>query len=145
MDKQAQWMAKSNCREVVEQSVRYVDAGDAEAFSQLFAEDAVLLRPNGQAIEGREAIYQAYAQRPADRLTRHLVTNVAVDVSADGQARARSYVLLWSGTVAGAASTAGSPADARQQVGEFFDQLTQAANGDWLIQRREAKFVLYSV
>lgn len=144
MNQQAIWMEKLACREVVERSVRHVDAGDADAFAALFAEDAALLRPGGAALQGREAIRRSYAARPADRITRHLVANTVVDIRADGLARACSYVLLWSGSADAPDGAFGRPAHARQIVGEFDDLLRRQADGAWRIQRREARFVLHA-
>ncbi|RYY95862.1 MAG: nuclear transport factor 2 family protein, partial [Comamonadaceae bacterium] len=136
---EAHWIDQLACRTLVEASVRHVDDGDAPAFAALFTDDGVLVRPNGALIEGREAIQETYAQRAADRLTRHLVTNVHVTPEADGSARARSYVLLWTGSSATPADgTAGRRADARQLVGEFDDRLVRGADGAWRIQRRQA-------
>lgn len=138
------WLAKLACRELIEQSVRHVDDGDAEAFSRLFTEDAVLVRPSGAVLHGREAIRLSYAARPADRITRHLVTNVVVAVEEQDRARARSSVLLWTGSVGTPATAFGRPADARQLVGEFDDQLLRMPDGAWRLQRREARFVLHT-
>ena len=144
MNEQAQWLAKCACREVIEQSVRHVDNGDAEALSRLFTDDAVLVRPSGAALHGRAAIRQSYAERPAQRITRHLVTGTVVEVAQDDQARARSYVLLWTGSSDAPASPFGTPADPRQLVGEFDDQLRRLSDGSWRIARREARFVLHA-
>ena len=99
MTTQTHWIDILACRTLIETSVRHVDAGDAPAFAALFTEDAVLVRPNGSLLEGRAAIHAAYAQRAADRVTRHLVTNVAVTLEDGGRAQARSYVLLWTGSM----------------------------------------------
>ncbi|WP_225784354.1 SgcJ/EcaC family oxidoreductase [Xenophilus sp. Marseille-Q4582] len=140
----AAWIDRLACRTLVETSVRHVDAGDAAAFAALFAEDAVLVRPNGSRLEGRAAIQAAYAQRAPGRLTRHLVTNVAVTLEAGGRARARSYVLLWSGATPEADPVYGRRAEARQLVGEFDDEMVRDAQGEWRLLRRHASFVLHS-
>ncbi|MDA7416293.1 nuclear transport factor 2 family protein [Xenophilus arseniciresistens] len=136
------WIAKLACRELIETSVQHVDDGNASAFAALFAPDAVLVRPNGSLLEGRAAIEAAYAQRPATRLTRHLVSNVVVTLTDDTHAHARSYVLLWSSDLTEADPVYGRRADARQLVGEFEDQLSRGADGQWQLQRRAARFVL---
>lgn len=141
----APWIDILACRTLIETSVRHVDAGDAQAFAALFTEDAVLVRPNGSLLEGRAAIQAAYAQRAADRVTRHLVANVAVTLEADGRARAHSDVLLWTASTPDAADPVfGRRADARQLVGEFDDQLVKDAEGEWRLQRRQARFVMHS-
>ena len=42
------------------------------------------------------------------------------------------------------ASPFGTPADPRQLVGEFDDQLRRLSDGSWRIARREARFVLHA-
>ena len=144
MGKNDQWTGKLACRELIEKSVQYVDDGDARTFADLFTDDAVLVRPDGQAIEGREAIFQAYVARAPERMTRHLVTNVVLEAVGPARLSARSYVLLWTGSTRDEAGPGGRPADSRQLVGEFADQLVRGPDGHWRIRRREACFVLHS-
>jgi ketosteroid isomerase-like protein len=134
--------AAAACRETVLRAAAAVDTGDARGLADLFTEDAVLLRPNGEALHGRAAIFDAYANRPAGRITRHLVTGTWVDLLAGGQARATSFVLLWSGDAARPQSPSGRPAD-KQVVGEFHDLLVHTATG-WRIARRDARFILHA-
>ncbi|GAB1391440.1 hypothetical protein MASR1M6_36220 [Rubrivivax sp.] len=138
------WTDRMACRELIERSARCVDDGDARAFAELFTENAILVRPSGQALQGREAIFQTYAGRPPERITRHLVCNVVITLDAIDRASARSDVLFWSGSANAADSPSGRPADARQLVGAFADTLVRGTDGGWRIQRREASFVLYS-
>lgn len=136
-------LAQQACRDLVLRAAACADAGDAQALAQLFAEDGVLVRPNAGPLTGRAAIHAAYAQRPSGRITRHLVTNTMVELDDPQSAHALSYVLLWAGVQDDADGPAGRPAAARQMVGEFADRFTRAADGRWLIQRREARFVLH--
>ena len=138
------WMDRLACRELIDRSVQCVDDGDARAFADLFADDAVLVRPNGQSLDGRAAIFEAYAARPPDRITRHLVTNVVFEASGPARLAARSYVLLWTGSARDEAGPSGRPADSRLLVGEFADELTRQPDGQWRIQRRESRFILHS-
>lgn len=132
-----------SCQTLVLRAAHCADTGNAQAHAQLFTPDGVLMRPNAAPLVGREAIAAAYAQRPADRITRHLVTNTLVDVVSPTQAHALSYVLLWSGSTDSAAGPQGRQAHPKQMVGEFKDVLVQGPQG-WLIQQREASFVLYA-
>jgi uncharacterized protein (TIGR02246 family) len=131
------------CHELVLRAASRADAGDAVGLARLFAADGVLVRPNAQPLQGREAIQAAYAQRPADRITRHLVTNTLVEVESSTSARALSYVLLWTGSTNDPVTPQGRRAHARQVVGEFEDQFVLESEG-WLIRRRDARFVLHS-
>jgi uncharacterized protein (TIGR02246 family) len=144
MDADERRALQQACSELVLRAAACVDGNDAAGLAQLFAEDAVLVRPNGAALHGREAIQAAYAQRPADRITRHLVTNTVVEVESPTRARALSYVLLWTGSTADAAGPNGRPAQSRQVVGEFDDRFSFTPDAGWLLQRREARFVLHS-
>lgn len=131
------------CRELVLRTARCADAGDAAGLARLFAQDGILVRPNAQPLHGRSAIEAAYAGRPADRLTRHLVMNTLVEIESLSRARALSYVLLWTGSTTDPDGPQGRPAHARQLVGEFDDRFEDGPDG-WRIQRRDACFVLYS-
>lgn len=131
------------CRELVLRAANRADAGDAAGLARLFAADGVLVRPNAQPLQGRESIQAAYAQRPADRITRHLVTNTLVEVDSLSSARALSYVLLWTGSTSDPDTAQGRRAHARQLVGEFEDQFVLESEG-WRIGRRDARFVLHT-
>ena len=131
------------CRDLVLRAAAQADAGDATALAALFTERAVLARPNAEPLQGRAAIRASYAQRPAERITRHLVTNTVVVVESPGTSRALSSVLLWAGSSADADGPRGRPAQGGQLVGEFDDRLTLTAEG-WRIERREARFVMHS-
>lgn len=138
-----QLLTRQACQELVLRAAAFADAGDAQALARLFAEDAELQRPSGEPLQGRAAIGAAYAQRPAGRITRHLVTNTLFDFSDADRPWARSQVLLWSCDQAAEAGAHGRPAHARELVGEFDDRFCRAADGRWLIARREARFVMF--
>jgi ketosteroid isomerase-like protein len=130
------------CRETVLRASAAVDANDAAAFAGFFTDTGVLERPNAAPVSGRDAIREAYAQRPAQRLTRHLVTNTVVDIDGPDSAQARSLVLLWAGNTNDTVGPQGRPAEGRQVVGEFHDELAHTPQG-WRIARRKALFVLF--
>ena len=131
------------CQGLVLRTVACLDRGDADALAALFSDDAVLVRPGAEPLEGRSAIRDSYAQRPPQRMTRHLVANMLVDVESAEQARVRSTVLLWTGSTADPEGPHGRPAQGREMVGEFDDRLRRQGTGPWLITRRDVRFVLY--
>lgn len=135
-------MAVEACRRLILDAVAYTDGGDTEALAALFTDDAVLVRPGGTEIRGRAAIQQVYASRPADRITRHLVSNTRVDLLSDIEARATSFVLLWAGSKSDPEGLQGRLARQAGVVGEFDDRIRFEAQG-WRIFRREARFVLH--
>ena len=142
MDHLQRLLIDQACRELVLRAALHADANAPAPLAGLFTEDAVLARPNAEPLHGRTAIQKAYEQRPADRLTRHLVTNIVVDIESATQARAISYVLLWAGTGTDTPGALGRPAH-RCQVGEFDDRFALTPDG-WRIARREARFVLHN-
>lgn len=143
MDTTERLAIEQACRELVLRAARCVDAHDAAGLARLFAADGVLVRPNAQPLQGRDAIQAVYAQRPAERITRHLVTNTLVEVESPASARALSYVLLWSGSTADPDGPQGRRAHGWPLVGEFDDRFVLEAEG-WRIGHRDARFVLHA-
>lgn len=144
MDAIAKLLIERNCRDLVLRAAACADGHDPAGLALLFAPDAVLVRPNESPITGRDAIRQAYERRPRERITRHLVTNTLVEVESPSRARACSYVLLWTGSALDESGPHGRLADERKLVGEFDDVFLLTQDGQWLIQRREARFVLHN-
>lgn len=142
MDALQRLLIEDACRSLVLRAATLADAHEAESFSALFAADAVLQRPNAAPLAGREAIREAYAQRPRSRITRHLVTNTRITVESATLARGHSLVLLWAGSSEDAVGAQGRPAKGPALVGEFDDRFLLGPDG-WCIARREASFVLH--
>ena len=94
-----------------------------EEVAALFAQDGVLLRPTAPdvPIAGREAILAAFRARPA-RKTRHVCSNVVIDVDGPARARGVSAMLLYTGD--------GPPA-----VGWFRDRFVLTPDG-WRFAER---------
>lgn len=137
-----QLAAAQACRDVVVASAHTVDARDFDAFAALFTDDAVLVRPNGDTLRGRDAILAAYRQRDPARLTRHVIGSHAVELVDACTARSRCYVIVWGGHADDTPTPQGRPADATQMVGEFADELVRTDAG-WRIRRRDASFAFF--
>ncbi|WP_237165208.1 nuclear transport factor 2 family protein [Pandoraea vervacti] len=131
--------AKQACYDLVMRFVMCNDRRDSQGLAALFAHNGVLVRPNGETLVGQPAIAAAYADRPADRLTQHLVGNVLIDVTSATSAIGSSAVLVWSGSAQDTPGPFGRPAQGRQVMGEFEDTFVRTAQG-WRIARREARF-----
>lgn len=131
------------CRELVLQAAALADAGEAEALAALFTPDARLTRPNGLSLMGREAIARAYRERPAHRLSVHLVCGSLFEHLGPDQASATTRVLLWAGDLRSDAGPQGRPAEGRQVVGRFIDRFLRGAEG-WRIDERVACFDLHT-
>jgi uncharacterized protein (TIGR02246 family) len=143
MDALQRLLIQDACRELVLRSVECTDAHDAAGLAALFSPDGVLRRPAGEPLVGRAAIEAAYAQRPRERLTRHLVTNTRVEVQSATAASACSRVLLWAGSTEDAEGPQGRPLRGPQLVGEFDDRFVLTGEG-WRFASRDASFVLHS-
>lgn len=132
-------LAKQACHDLVMRFAACNDHRDPKGLGALFAEQGVLVRPGGDTLVGPAAIAEAYAARPADRITRHLVGNVLIDVISPMQARGSSMVLLWSASAQDGPGPFGRAVHGRQVMGEFEDTFVRTAQG-WRIARREARF-----
>lgn len=124
------------CAAVVRRTARCVDANELEGLCDCFAEGAVLVRPSGQRLEGRQAIRDAYAGRDPTRLTVHVIAEVACEAVSDDEMNVFSRVLLYQG----ARGDTSSPVPPKSQaVGSFEDRIVRVAH-KWQIVQRVACF-----
>ena len=72
---------------------RAVDFRDYDAFTDLFAEDGVL--DTGRPLVGNLAIVKAMQKRPDELRSRHVLTNIFIDVIDADHARGISYLSLY--------------------------------------------------
>jgi hypothetical protein len=124
------------CQRVVYAYSRALDLGDMNAAADCFAENGSLTRPMApeQVIQGREAIRASLLTRPKTLLTKHLATNVMIDVESRDAARGISYLTMISTT---------PPADSKPPFistgpvyfGEFKDRYVRE-KGVWKFQER---------
>ena len=135
-------LAEKACRDLVVAAAAAVDRQDYAGLVQLFSIDATLTRPDGTLLRGRQAIFEAYVSRSAERLTQHLVCNQVVRLTAPDKAESHCLILLWSGQRSAELTGKGRLADPQEQVGEMADQLVLSPEG-WRIQSRQARFTFY--
>ena len=125
------------CERIVYEYARALDLGDLSGAADFFAEKGSMSRPMmpDQVIEGREVIRTSLLTRPKTLLTKHLATNVMIDVESSDTARGISYLTMISVTPA---------ADARPPFvsqgpiyfGEFRDRFVRES-GQWkFLERR---------
>ena len=88
------------CERVVYAYSRALDLGDMSAAADFFAENGSFARPMApdKVIQGREAIRAALLTRPKTLLTKHLATNVMIDVVSRDEAHGLSYLTMISTT-----------------------------------------------
>jgi hypothetical protein len=88
------------CERLVYVYSRALDLGDMSAAADCFAENGSMSRPMtpDQIIEGREVIRASLLTRPKTLLTKHLATNVMIDVESRDAASGLSYLTMISTT-----------------------------------------------
>src|SRR5262245_54859788 len=125
------------CERLVYVYSRALDLGDMSAAADCFAQDGSMARPMAPdaVIQGRETIRASLLTRPKTLLTKHLATNVMIDVESRDTASGLSYLTMISTT---------PPADAKPPYvskgpvyfGEFKDRYVRE-NGAWkFLERR---------
>jgi hypothetical protein len=84
------------CERLVYAYVRALDLGDMNAAADCFAAQGSMARPMtpDQLIRGREAIRASLLTRPKTLLTRHLASNVMIDVESRDAASGLSYLTM---------------------------------------------------
>jgi hypothetical protein len=88
------------CERVVLDYCRALDLGDMSAAADCFAENGSMARPMTPdvVIQGRETIRAALLTRPKSLLTKHLTTNIQIDVQDGDNATGLSYLTMISTT-----------------------------------------------
>lgn len=131
MDPVLRLLAEAEITRLVTEYAVLNDAGAFERVAALFIEDGVLTRPSGgDPIRGRDAILAAFEKRPP-RFSRHVITNVLVDLESLEDASCRSTMLLFSAPPGELPVTA---LDA-MLLGGFEDRLTKR-DGRWRFAER---------
>jgi SnoaL-like domain len=126
-------LAERACERLIIDFVRRLDLGEPGSVAELFTPDGVWEWPAGERrVAGREALRHYFGTRPADRLSRRLMTNILVTVTAPDTANAISYLTTYrvDGYVGGML-----PPRLPVNVGHYEDTFRKAG-GDWLLARR---------
>ena len=84
---------KMACTELSIAYARHVDFGEYDRFVELFTEDAVL--DAGFRLEGKEKIRRSMERRSPELRSRHILTNIFVDVISETEATGISYLTLY--------------------------------------------------
>lgn len=124
------------CRQLALRFTAHSDRQEWSEMCSLLTEGASFARPTDpdNPIEGRAAIQAAYEGRPADRITRHICSNLIITAESLSRASGTMYALLYAGSTANTGDL-GVIADDRQLVGEFADDYVLTENG-WRIDSR---------
>lgn len=123
------------CERIVYAYSRALDLGDLSGAADFFAENGSMARPMApdQVIHGREVIRASLLTRPKTLLTKHLATNVMIDVESHDSAHGISYLTM----IATTPGDSQPPFVSQGPVyfGEFQDRYVRE-NGVWKILER---------
>jgi hypothetical protein len=124
------------CEQLVYAYSRALDLGDMSGAADCFAEAGSLARPMtpDQVIGGRETIRASLLTRPKNLLTKHLATNVRIQVESRDTATGLSYLTMIA-TMPGAECTPPFLSSGPIYFGEFKDRFVRE-NGVWKFQER---------
>ena len=124
------------CERIIYAYSRALDLGDMSAAADFFAENGSFARPMTPkvVVQGREAIRAALLTRPKDLLTKHLATNVMIDVLGRDEARGHSYLTMIS-TTPPAGTEAPYVSAGPVYFCEFADRFVRE-RGEWKILER---------
>ncbi|WP_233503407.1 nuclear transport factor 2 family protein [Sphingomonas psychrotolerans] len=115
------------CARLINLYAQLSDATRWEEVAALYAADGSMTRPTAPdaPIMGRDAILTAFRSRPV-RITRHICSNIVIDVEGATAARGSSAMLLFTGV------------DAPPLIGGFEDRFVLTGEGWRFAQRRGA-------
>lgn len=119
-----------------------IDHGDLVALMACLHQDVAFVRPDGQVLQGIQAVRDAYAQRDPERITRHLLSNVLLTWTSPDRVMAQSMVMLWTGRFSDAPTPAGRPRDPVQKLGEHRD-VWALVDEHWCLLQRQSEFVFF--
>jgi len=81
------------CTDLFVSYARHVDFGDYDKFVDLFTDDAVL--DLGFRLQGKEQIRKSMSERDPELRSRHVMTNIAIDVIDTQTASGIAYLTLY--------------------------------------------------
>ncbi|SEJ93730.1 SnoaL-like domain-containing protein [Sphingobium sp. AP50] len=119
---------EQDCARLVALYANLNDAARWEDVAALYAEDGRMARPTAPDdwIVGRDAILTAFLSRRA-RTTRHVCSNIVIDVLDESHASGESAMLLFTGE--------GAP-----KVGSFHDRFVRV-QGEWRFAERRGSLI----
>ncbi len=122
------------CRRLVVAFFHCVDDFDYGPVINMFVPDGVFFRGRDE-FRGRDAILSVHEARARDRRTRHVCTNMLVDVIDGTHAEGRSYCMVF-GYQGDVADDVGAPIDIPDALIEFHDKFVLADEGWKFAERR---------
>ncbi len=137
MDDLERLLAERACERLIVEYCRLVDFGEAAGIAELFTEDGVWESAD-LVMDGKAQILAGFSRRQGvtRRLSRHLCTNVAVDVTSSEEATSLCYLVNYRHDQEGP-RTGPAPVELPKFVGEYHDRFVRTAEG-WRFAHRRA-------
>jgi len=128
------------CRRIVHALALHTDRGEYDLALALFTEDAVMER-DGEQFVGMAALRAAYASRPMNRLTRHVISNTLVRSTGPDSAEATSYVTVYRVALPPTKHVPPYPVTGPDVLGEHHDTFRRTEAG-WRLSARVTRTIL---
>jgi len=125
--------AERACERLVYRYAWLVDSGEAAGIADLFTQDGAWAAGDSEPMRGRDGIRAGFTARQAvtRRQSRHVMTNVLIDVDGD-TATGRVYLVNYRHDSTTGVAERPAPSDAPKFVGEYNLEFRRV-NGEWLI------------
>jgi hypothetical protein len=136
-------LCERDCSRLCQDFAWTVDHLDYPAFVALFAADGVFER-EGQRSAGHEAILAFLNARPTGRVTRHLISNVRIDMTGPNTATGHCSAMMYAAS--GSEGSEGSNSSdtplpvSPPLVVDYADDFVRTADG-WRFQHRRTRIV----
>jgi ketosteroid isomerase-like protein len=136
MDELDRLLVERSCERLINEYSRLVDFGEAAAVADLFTEDA-RWQGTDLLLEGREEIRAWFTKREGvtRRVSRHVFTNVTVEVLSASEAKSLSYMINFRHDRAEGDETFPVPMEVPKWVGEAHDEFRLTEEG-WRFSSR---------
>jgi hypothetical protein len=130
-------LAERACEALILTASRLVDFGNASRLAELFVDDGVW-EAEGLALTGREEIRAHFLRREGvtRRVSRHVCTNVAIDVLSDDEAEGLCYFLNFRHDRREGETSLPVPANLPKYSGEYRDRFRRTPVG-WRFAHRK--------
>ena len=124
---------RADCQEFIARFYHYLDGREYEPLSVLFAPEGLWSR-QGKQLHGPVAVLEELRRRPATMVTRHVVSNLIVDIQDTQHVHVQCYVTLYY------SDTGAPPQSPVRMTGPacvftYHDELV-ATEGTWRITRK---------
>jgi len=136
MDDLERLLAERACERLIVDYCRFVDFGEASRIAELFTEDGHWEGPD-TVMAGRAAIRDGFLARQGvtRRISRHLCTNVGIDVVSPDEATGLCYLVNYRHDRQEGDTSPVVPAGLPKYVGEYHDRFRRTADG-WRFEYR---------